>query len=180
MRGPPPKPSERRQRRNRRVSLVLGQGGLARPDIAPPPPAAQDHWLEEIKVQWAEFWGSELAAAAKVPTDLPGLVRLFSLRDERERAYRSYRKKRLVLGSQGQMVINPMAKVVQVCDAEIRMLEDRFGLSSQARARLGITFMDAKAKAHSLESMNQDLASDGGRKAEGDARLALEKGGKRR
>jgi hypothetical protein len=43
---------------------------------------------------------------------------------------------RVALGSQGQMVLSPWARDLRTIDAEIRQLEDRFGLNVRARAGL--------------------------------------------
>jgi P27 family predicted phage terminase small subunit len=59
-----------------------------------------------------------------------------------------------VRGSKGQQVLNPLARAVATFDAEIRALEDRFGLTPQARARLGVVFGEAH---RSLEQINREL-----------------------
>ena len=64
----------------------------------------------------------------------------------------------LVLGSQGQPVANPLARVVLGYDAEIRQLEDRLGLSPRARANLGISVGEAVKK---LEDMFGSSAGSG-------------------
>jgi hypothetical protein len=43
---------------------------------------------------------------------------------------------RVALGSQGQLVLSPYARDLRTIDAEIRQLEDRFGLNVRARANL--------------------------------------------
>jgi hypothetical protein len=46
---------------------------------------------------------------------------------------------RVALGSQGQLVLSPYARDLRTIDAEIRQLEDRFGLNVRARASLAVT-----------------------------------------
>lgn len=92
--------------------------------------------------------------ALVTPADLPALQRLFSLYDEHDRAWRGYRRQRLVEGSQGQPVASPLFGVAMKLDAEIRALEDRFGCSPAARLRLGIHFGQA---ARTLEDLARDL-----------------------
>jgi hypothetical protein len=46
---------------------------------------------------------------------------------------------RVGIGSQGQMVLSPWAKDLRTIDAEIRQLEDRFGLNVRARTNLAVT-----------------------------------------
>lgn len=45
---------------------------------------------------------------------------------------------RVAIGSQGQMVLSPWARDLRTIDAEIRQLEDRFGLNVRARAALAV------------------------------------------
>lgn len=145
------KPAERRQRRNRTdVGLVVVKDST-------PAPAPQRQWYAATKTSWSTFWGSQLAGLVQRDTDLPALERLWSLYDERERAYRSAQKGRLVEGSQGQPVINPLVTYMTTLDKEIRALEDRFGLTPMARLKLGVKFGEA---ARSLADLNEDLERD--------------------
>jgi len=52
----------------------------------------------------------------------------------------------LVPGSQGQDVLNPLVRVLQDLEQKLIALEDRLGLSPEARLRLGITAADHKSK----------------------------------
>jgi P27 family predicted phage terminase small subunit len=120
-------------------------------------PAAPENILKATRDLWNEFWGSRLSAIVNPGTDLPALRRLFTLYDERERTYRAVKRERLVKGSQGQPVLNPLYRNLGTLDSEIRQLEDRFGLSPISRLRLGITFGEAQ---RSLEEMNRALDAD--------------------
>jgi P27 family predicted phage terminase small subunit len=121
---------------------------------APDPP---DGLLQATSNRWIEFWNSPLAGVVSSATDMPALERLFTLYDERERAYRAFRKERLIVGSQGQPVLNPMGRLLKELDGEIRQLEDRFGLSPKARLQLGVQYGEAKK---TLDTLNADLALD--------------------
>ena len=151
MSGPPPKPTERRQRRN--IGPRLGLVSSA-PATAPPAPSGL---LKATREAWDALWASPLAQFLDPVTDGPVLRRLWSLYDERERAYRGYRRARLVEGSQGQLVLNPLGRLMMQMDAEIRQLEDRIGLSPRARLQLGITLGEA---ARSLADLNRALEID--------------------
>lgn len=120
-------------------------------------PQADKAWLSTTKTQWVTFWTSEIARLVDAETQRPAVLRLFTLYDERERAYREYRRKRVVKGSTGQPVINPVWKQVPVMDMEIRQLEDRFGLTPQSQLKLGVTFGHA---ARTLDEMNKRLNED--------------------
>ena len=56
---------------------------------------------------------------------------------------RAARRNRLVAGSKEQPVLSPLLGYVLSLDAEIRQLEDRFGLTPRARLQLGVTFGEA-------------------------------------
>lgn len=170
MPGPLPKPGGRRQRRNKGG----GTGGLQlKPRLVlEQVPRAPKHWLVATAAQWRTYWMSDVARLADVETDNMALTRMFTLYDERERAYRDYRRRRLVKGSTGQLAVNPLWKHAAVLDAEIRSLEDRFGVTPQARLRLGIQFGEM---AKNLEDMNDRLNDDEekGDDGAGDTRIAL-------
>jgi P27 family predicted phage terminase small subunit len=141
MPGPPPKPPERRQRRNTpSLNLVVAPAAKpAKPDSAGIPEPSRE-WLAVTRDEWLSVWAGELATLAyNKSTDLNALYRLFGLRDDRERCRRAFRKEPLVEGSKGQPVANPLAGLIPGYDRDILALEDRFGLSPKARLMLGVT-----------------------------------------
>jgi len=62
----------------------------------------------------------------------------------------------MISGSQGQKILNPMYRQRTSVDAEIRQLEDRFGLHPKAGLTLGIVYGEA---ARSLEELNARIAN---------------------
>jgi len=158
-----PKPAARRQRRNKRGLELVDLASQKQPDV-PPPPAGL---LQKTREAWTDFWGSEVAKVVDAATDRSTLIRLFTLKDERERCYRAVRKERLVTGSRNQPVLNPLYRQLATLDSEIRQLEDRFGLTPQARAKLGLTLGSGR---RTIEELNRDL--DDGDDGEDDPRLA--------
>jgi hypothetical protein len=88
---------------------------------------------------------------------MAAIRRYFSLSDERERIYRGFRRKRMVLGAAGQKVLNPMGRALHAFDSELRQLEDRLGLTPRAGLQLGIQLTQA---ARSLAELNQALEDD--------------------
>ncbi|MGW4426368.1 phage terminase small subunit [Streptosporangium sp. NPDC004631] len=152
-RGPTPKNPDDRQRRNAPQDLQLvtpslqpagqGEGGL------PEPPS---YLLAVTKRRWEAYWASPVAALADAVSDLPALERLFWLYDDLERSRRSVRAQgHMIEGSKGQAVMNPLLRHMQTQAAEVRQLEDRFGLSPRARLSLGVTLGQA---AQSLADLN--------------------------
>ena len=122
--------------------------------------------LVQTRRAWDRVWSSELAGVLDEATDLSGVIRYFELVDERERALRAYRKKRMIKGSQGQAVLSPMWQVVRSCDVELRSLEDRIGLSPKARLQLGITYAEAASSLEELNRLMEDPGDDDGEDSE--------------
>lgn len=149
----PPKPTALRANRERR-DLGIVPSSLTRPSTQPDPPS---RLLKETRDSWTAYWSSPLAAVIVPATDLPALTRLWQLYDERIRMYRAIRKERIVLGSQGQPRANPLYAQMRSLDAEVRQLEDRFGLSPKSRLELGVVLGDA---ARSLADLNAELEED--------------------
>lgn len=133
--------------RTRKPELALA-GKLEMPD----PPAGL---LEETEEWWRAYWSSDLARAVQNDTDLPSLSRLAWLMDERLRSARALRtlSTPVSMGSQGQAVLHPLTKYIGQLDAEIRQLEDRFGLNPRARIALGIELTKAR---RSLDDLYDD------------------------
>lgn len=108
---------------------------------------------------WDRLWRSDLVQVVDLESDLEAIVRWATLLDERERAFRAFRRQRIVAGSSGQPALNPLWGVVRNCDAELRALEDRIGLSPKARLMLGITYAEA---GKSLDELNRLMEVDDG------------------
>jgi P27 family predicted phage terminase small subunit len=90
---------------------------------------------------------------------LPALERLFALYDDLERSNAAVKKSgHMVTGSQGQAVLNPLLRHIQVTQGEVRQLEDRFGLSPRARLSLNVTLGEA---AKSLADLNSEFMGGG-------------------
>jgi hypothetical protein len=128
--------------------------------------------LTKIRDRWITFWRSEMARVVDEERDRPALERLFTLYDERERAYQAFRRARLLKGSTKQPVVNPLWRhATATLDPEIRQLEDRFGLTPRSRAQLGLAIGGLKK---TLDDLNQELDDDGDRSQDQDPRLALD------
>ena len=120
-------------------------------------PQLKGRYLKNTKLWWEDFWNSDLASAIDIKSDGQVIYRLATLIDERERIYKQAKKDRLVIGSQGQAVINPLYSALLKVDAEIRQLEDRIGMSPKSRISLGISIGQAKK---SLADLNAQLEEE--------------------
>jgi hypothetical protein len=107
MPGPPPKPASQRRRRNQAPAVVK----LANRQPSKPPSLPKG-FSPSARKWWATVWSSPMAALW-LEADVPSLVRLAAL---------------VELADSGDMAPQVLA--------EIRQLEDRFGLSPLARRRL--------------------------------------------
>src|SRR5262245_53496502 len=85
--------------------------------------------LAATRDAWDRLWSSPVANVLDRSSDLTAVVRWAELLDERERAFRVFRSKRLVVGSQGQPVLSPLWAEISSIDRELRALEDRIGLT---------------------------------------------------
>jgi P27 family predicted phage terminase small subunit len=156
-RGPAPKDPVSRQRRN--VPRALEVVAAAREVVAtvtpiafPDPPSGL---LKKTTQRWEAFWTSPVAALVDRTSDMPALERLFELYDDCDRYRTAIRKNPMVTGSQGQMVRNPFVKDLKDAQAEVRQLEDRFGLSPRARLALNLTL---GTTAKTLADLNADFS----------------------
>jgi P27 family predicted phage terminase small subunit len=118
-------------------------------------PVAPAHLTDRWVKAWEIFWRSPFAQVVQ-PAQMPALERLFSMYDERERMDIYLREEPMISGSQGQKILNPMYRQRTSVDAEIRQLEDRFGLHPKAGLTLGIVYGEA---ARSLEELNARIAN---------------------
>jgi len=112
---------------------------------------------QRSKDQWVAIWSAPIARVLNPDLDGDTIEALLKLRDERDRNNRIGQKQRIVIGSQGQPVINPALGHAMAIQKEIRALEDRLGLNPKARLTLGILLGDAT---RSIEDVNAEFARD--------------------
>ena len=146
-----PKPLDQREHRIR--PTVVDIGAYKKREIT----KLKGRYLKITKLWWEDFWNSDLASAVDTKSDQSAVYRLATLIDERERVYKQAKKERLVVGSQGQVVLNPLYSAMLKLDAEIRQLEDRIGMNPKARVSLGISIGQAKK---SLSDLNAELEEE--------------------
>jgi P27 family predicted phage terminase small subunit len=92
--------------------------------------------LKPSRDRWRQFWESPAAKTVHLESDLPCLVRWVQAADEYDRAAKVVRQSRLVKGSMGQPVLNPLVAYLVHLDALISKAEAQFGMTPMARHRL--------------------------------------------
>jgi len=118
-------------------------------------PAAPEH-LDDVAARvWADVWSAGLGFYVEA-TDSHTIERYASLQGRRrlfldELEADGY----TTVGSQGQLVMHPLARVVSEIEGKLVALEDRLGLSPQARLNLGISQVEVKSKLDSYLSTSQ-------------------------
>ena len=156
MPGPVGKRADRRQGHRARAGntppLALVRGSQK------PPPPCPGNLLKRSQAEWVRLW--------KLPISIiwdggDRLVceRMIRLKDEEYRIARAIARRRVVKGSRGQSVQNPLMRRQESLWTEIRQLEDRLGLSPRARLQLGIALGDAYK---SLDQLNAGIGADDG------------------
>ena len=145
------KPVEQREHRMR--PKLVDISAYKKRDI----PQLRGRYLKNTKLWWENFWNSDLASAIDTKSDQQAVYRLATLIDERERIFKQAKKDRLVVGSQGQAVLNPLYSAMLKIDAEIRQLEDRLGMNPKSRISLGIQLGQMKK---TLADLNADLEEE--------------------
>ena len=155
------KGSDERQRTNTGEAELSPVPSTPEIEIPPPPkPHGGGRLLVATERWWREFWTSPVARLVDPRSDLRALSRLALLYDERDRAYAAYKKKRSSTGSTGQLVVNPFAKEVASLDGRIAALEDRFGLTPDARFKMGIVWSESHDALSELERRIEEAFAD--------------------
>jgi P27 family predicted phage terminase small subunit len=77
--------------------------------------------------------------------------------DEYERINAAFKQTRIVKGSTGQPVLNPLSQYLQQLLAEINKAETELGLTPLARMRLGIAYGEAQLTALELARALDEL-----------------------
>ena len=103
--------------------------------MIPKPPAGL---LKSSRDRWQRFWESPAAHAVNLDSDLPRLIRWIQASDEYERAARVVREARLVKGSMGQPVLNPLVTYLVHLEGILSRTEKEFGMTPASRARLNL------------------------------------------
>jgi P27 family predicted phage terminase small subunit len=102
------------------------------------PPKPPSGLLKPSRDRWAQFWESRAALAVDLASDMPRLIRWIEVTDEYDRTVKTIRSARLVKGSMGQPVLNPLVAYLVHLEGMITRTEKEFGMTPMARARLDL------------------------------------------
>lgn len=101
----------------------------------PDPPA---NLLKKARETWAAFWRSDVARAVQ-PSDHRRLFRWIEAVDQLERLREQLKKQGMFTeGSKGQPRLNPLLSELRYLEGVIDKVEEQFGMTPQARLRLGL------------------------------------------
>ena len=110
---------------------------------APPAPETLSARATEV---WDEVWDAG-REAYNVRTDGNVIARYAEMTDRRESLLRVLGSEGwTTVGSSGQIVAHPAARLVAEVDSKLQALEDRLGLNPEARIRLGIATVEQKSR----------------------------------
>jgi P27 family predicted phage terminase small subunit len=171
LRGPIPKDAGRRQghRTGRDLPIVPAKTSPDRakttsklaktgPNTAKTPmPRPPKGPLAASKRLWTAFWNSPVSHTVDLAADRYRIERWISTVDEYERINAAFKHTRIVKGSTGQPVLNPLAQYLQQLLGEINKAEAELGLTPLARMRLGIAYGEAKLTALELSRALDEL-----------------------
>ncbi len=163
MPGPAPKPRDIRQNKIKRPEIGLVKVDPADKPVVPKPPKGL---LKATRERWEAYWLSPVSKAVELNADGGRLERWIRAVDEWHRAGETFRAARLVKGSMGQPVLNPLAAYMATLEATIGRAEQELGLTPMARAKLGIVIGQ---EALTADALNRSLSRHDERDAEQDA-----------
>jgi P27 family predicted phage terminase small subunit len=125
----------------------------------PEPPAVHGGLLKASLETWERFWRS-LPAQAAEDVDVTVAERWIVAHDEWKRAINAVRRQRLVDGSTGQPVLNPLAAWATSREGEMQRCEVQLGVGTKNRLTLGITAGQARLTAAQLNRMAEEGDGD--------------------
>lgn len=109
--------------------------------------------LKPSRDRWHEFWASPAAKKVNIQSDLPRLLRWIEQTDEYDRVVKVCKKSRLVKGSMGQPVLNPLFNYLGQLEAQITRTESDFGMTPLGRHRLGMKQAELDAAADEFDEL---------------------------
>jgi P27 family predicted phage terminase small subunit len=157
------KPPGRATGKRRHDFIVLSGGRQA--EVPKPPPGL----LRASERRWEAFWRSPVSQVIDPDADLPRLHRWIAASDEFARTAKLISETgRMVLGSMGQPVLNPLYALLHDLDARLCRVEAEFGMTPMARLRLGLSIADLTEREQRIEAgrRREAVLADHDRRAE--------------
>lgn len=155
-------------KRQKPAELLQGKGSrfagtssvaVTRTDRPTPIPPA--NLGKHAKDEWLAFWRSPMASLVQDDSDMDALRDWAWLVSERDRLQPMLKKEPLTVGSTGQLVVNPIAKLVADYTRRITTYRDQFGMTPLSRMRLGIAVGEAADTLAGLAmSVGDDVAEE--------------------
>jgi P27 family predicted phage terminase small subunit len=137
-----PKAPDKRVGHPRTAAVAPVSAAIPLSQVKPEPPVH----LGEVGLEvWDLVWdyGAKVYQAA----DRLIITRYCELQDRRAKMVADLeRDGYFSVGSQGQLVQHPAARILSDIESKLVPLEDRLGLSPESRARLGIATVEAETK----------------------------------
>jgi len=140
--------NERQGNRSNDVELapLVGTSVVAATDT----PDAPEHLDDVAAGVWHDVWAAGSGFYVEA-TDSFTIERYASLQGRRLLFLAQLdRDGHTTIGSQGQLVLHPLSRVVTEIEGKLVAIEDRLGLSPQARLNLGLSQVEAKSKLDSF------------------------------
>lgn len=158
---------QRPNRLARRTEIV------ADADEVRPVPLPPRGLLAATRKRWRDYFTSPVSQAIDLKTDLQAVERFFRLYDEYERCLPVFQEQRLVEGSTGQIVLNPLGNHLNQLQGQMNTLGAQLGMTPLGRLRLGLTLVQARKSAldRFLEGLDRPSRT---RTVEVDARQRLQ------
>jgi P27 family predicted phage terminase small subunit len=136
--------------RGRGLTVRARDGSL----VVPPAPRGLRAYGKRA---WNEFWQSDVSAVVQLAADREEIDHWARCVDERAKLWEIVKKSRLIKGSHGQLMTNPLVRQIRELTADINRVSDRFGMNPTSRFRLQFS---ATAVVHSANDLLDMLDDD--------------------
>ena len=126
-----------------------GHAARARVELSGPEtivPAAPESLGAVGVAVWDEVWSLGAPSGAYQVSDRLVIARYAEMQERRAGFMaRCESEGWTTVGSQGQLVLHPLARQIEAIESKLQGLEDRLGLNPESRLRMGITAVEHKS-----------------------------------
>lgn len=117
-------------------------------------------WHPVARARWREMWSSDVARTWDRAGELSALGRYIRSLDRWLKYDELVLRSPMVKGSMGQLRENPLASRMAVLSGELRVFEEKFGLTPLDRMRLGIELGGAAQGIKTASELLAEFATD--------------------